>query len=187
MYLDQWPNAVKVETNIPASEAAVAALPGGGKTWAGAFTIGVAKTTKYPEESWQFLKFITGQQAQRKFAEGGGSTARLSILKDKEFYSANRAQIGHFPVLSDILEDAAKHWYTNFIMIPQSAKIYEEAPSWLSAAASGEMTTEEAMSGFAQAIDEMTDGKASINNEGFQKPTDTTPYVFDKSLQVRTQ
>ncbi len=186
MYLDQWPNAVKVETNIPGSEAAAAALPGGGKTWAGAFTLGIAKTTRYPEESWQFLKYITGQEAQRRFAEGGGSTTRMSILSDKEFYTSNREMAGHFPVLLDILQDAADNWYTNYIMIPQAAKIYEEAPAWLSAAASGQMTPEEAMTKFAAVIDEMTGGKATINNEGFEKPTSSaTPYQFDKSLQVR--
>lgn len=179
MYMDQWPNAVKVEQNVPGSEAAVAALPGGGKTWAGAFTLGIAKSTKHSEEAWQFLKYITGQDAQKKFAEGGGTTARMSILNDKAFYTSHREQAGHFPVVASVLEDSAKNWYTNYIMIPQAAKIYDEAPSWLSAAASGQMTPEAAMDGFKKAIDQMTGGKATINNTGFTKPSaSNAPYVF---------
>jgi multiple sugar transport system substrate-binding protein len=187
MYLDQWPNAVLVEKNIPGAEACIAGLPGGGKTWAGAFTLGIAKSTKHAEESWQFLKWITGQDAQRKFAEGGGSTTRLSILKDKSFYTGRRAQAGHFPILASILDDAAKNWYTNYIYVTQAAKIYEEAPAWLSAAASGEMTPEAAMAGFAKRITELCgNAPAQIFNEGVIKPVATNaPYVFDKRLQLR--
>ncbi len=186
MYLDQWPNAVKVEQNIPGSEAACAGLPGGGKTWAGAFSLGIAKSTKNPEQAWQFLKWITGPAAQRKFAEGGGSTTRLSILNDKSFYAGRRAQAGHFPVLVSILDDAAKNWYTNYIHVPQAAKIYEEAPAWLSAAATGQMTSEAAMAELAKRIVEFCGGKAQIYNEGFHKPAaDSKPYVFDKRLQLR--
>jgi multiple sugar transport system substrate-binding protein len=187
MYLDQWPNAVKVEQNIPGSEACMAALPGGGKTWAGAFTLGIAKTTKHPEEAWQFLKWITGTEAQRRFAEGGGSTTRLSILNDKSFYEGRREQAGHFPVLVPILEHSAKCWYTNYIHVPQAAKIYEEAPAWLSSAATGEMTPEAAMSSFADRIEEFCGGKCQIMNEGFTKAASgcDQPFQFDKSVQLR--
>lgn len=188
MYLDQWPNAVKVEKNIPGSEAGIAGLPGGGKTWAGAFSLGIAKSTKNPEQAWQFLKWITGPEAQRKFAEGGGSTTRMSILEDKSFYTSRREQVGHFPVLVNILEDSAKNWYTNYIHITQAAKIYEEAPVWLSAAASGAMTIEAAMAGFEKAISQIIGGKATIYNEGFPKPAASNkPYVFDPSVQLRKQ
>lgn len=187
MYLDQWPNAVKVEQNVPGSEACMAALPGGGKTWAGAFTLGIAKTTRHPEEAWQFLKWITGPEAQRRFAEGGGSTTRMSILGDKDFYETRREQAGHFPVLVPILDHAAKCWYTNYIHVPQAAKIYEEAPAWLSAAASGEMTPEAAMAEFAKKIDEFCNGSCQIINEGFPKPAEgcDLPYNFDKDVQLR--
>lgn len=185
MYLDQWPNAVLVEDNIPGSEAQVAGLPGGGKTWAGAFTVGIANSTQDSEAAWGFLKYITGKDAQRKFAEGGGSTCRLSILTDQEFYSSRRGTVGHFPVLADIVEDSAENWYTNYIWIAEGAKIYEEAPTWLSAAASGEMSVQEALEGFAKSIDDMTGGNAVIHNEGVERPTSTAPYVFDKSLQLR--
>lgn len=187
MYLDQWPNAVLVEQNIPGAEACMAALPGGGKTWAGAFSLGIARTTNHPEESWQFLKWITGPEAQRRFAEGGGSTTRMSILNDSSFYEVRREQAGHFPILVPILDHAAECWYTNYIHVPQAAKIYEEAPAWLSAAASGEMSPEAAMAEFANKIDEFCGGPCEIFNEGFQKPADhcSQQYIFDKSTQLR--
>jgi multiple sugar transport system substrate-binding protein len=187
MYLDQWPNAVKVEENVPGSEACMAALPGGGKTWAGAFTLGIAKTTAHPEESWQFLKWITGPEAQRRFAEGGGSTTRLSILNDRAFYEPRREQAGHFPVLVPVLEHAAKCWYTNYIHVPQAAKIYEEAPAWLSAAATGEMTPQAAMDAFASRITEFCGGNCTVMNEGFPKPAPgcEKPFEFDPGVQLR--
>jgi len=183
MYLDQWANAVLVEENIPGAKACAAALPGGGKTWAGAFSLGIAKTTEHPEEAWQFLKWITGPEAQRKFAEGGGSTTRMSILTDQEFIENNWAKVGHFPVLVDVLNHAAECWYTNFIHVPQAAKIYEEAPLWLSSAASGELPPEEAMAEFAAKIEEFCNGACEIFNEGFSKPAegcDAPYYEFNQ-------
>lgn len=189
MYLDQWANAVKTETAIEGAKVCAAPLPGNGKTWAGAFTLGIAKTTKNPEAAWQFLKWITGTEAQTAFAEGGGSTTRLSILEDTEFATANRATAGHFPVLASILDNASKCWYTNYIYVTQAAKIYEEAPAWLSAAASGEMSVEDAMSGFAAKITEFCDGACTIMNEGVTIPDLTAPecttFSFDKGLQLR--
>jgi len=112
----------------------------------------------------------------------------MSILNDKSFYTSRREQAGHFPVLVNVLEDSAKNWYTNYIHIPQAAKIYEEAPAWLSAAASGTMTIEAAMAGFTKAINQIIGGKATIYNEGFPKPAASNkPYVFDPSVQLRKQ
>lgn len=190
MYLDQWANAVKTETLIPGAEVCAAPLPGNGKTWAGAFTLGIAKTTKNVDASWEFLKWITGEEAQRAFAEGGGSTTRLSILTDTEFATANRATAGHFPVLASVLNNASECWYTNYNYVTQAAKIYEESPAWLSAAASGEMTPEEAMAGFAAKITEFCDGgPCTILNEGVTQPAADNAacntFSFDRTLQLR--
>lgn len=190
MYLDQWPNAVKTEQDVPGAEVCAAPSPGVGKTWAGAFTLGITKATKHPNEAWQFLKWLTGPEAQRKFAEGGGSTTRLSILGDKNFYGSRREQAGHFPVLLQVLNNAAKCWYTNWIYVPQVGKIYEESPAWLSAAASKEKTPEDAMKGFAGKITELCGGKAcQVLNSGVTKPSASAPecstFTFDRSAQLR--
>jgi multiple sugar transport system substrate-binding protein len=187
MYLDQWPNAVKVETNVPGSEACMAPLPGGGKTWAGAFSLGITNSSKNPEDAWEFLKYITGPEAQRKFAEGGGSTTRMSILNDKAFYTANRDTAGHFPVLVQILNHASACWRTNFIYTTAAANIYEESPIWLSAAASQEKTPEEAMNSFAEKITEFCGGgPCQLFLDGVQAPAaDCSTPLFDRSAQLR--
>ena len=189
MYLDQWANAVKAEDNIPGAEVCAAPLPGIGKTWAGAFTLGIAKSSKNVDASWQFLKWITGKKAQLAFAQGGGTTTRKSILSDINFAKEHRKTAGHFPVVSYILDNASQCWYTNYNYVVEAAKIYEEAPAWLSAAASGEMTPEEAMNGFAAKINEFCNGKCQILNEGVTKPAADnavcTSWSFDRSLQIR--
>ena len=47
------------------------------------------------------------------------------------------------------------------------------------------MTVEEALAGFAKAIDDFTEGKATIYNEGVVKPVPGGIYTFDKSIQLR--
>ena len=96
-FLDQWANAVKTETETPGSEICVAPSPGGGRAWVGAFGLGISNDSKNPDVAWDFLKFMTGPEAQRKFAEGGGTTTRLSILGDTEAAKANRATMGTSP------------------------------------------------------------------------------------------
>lgn len=184
-YLDQWANAVKVETQVPGAEACAAPHPGGGKTWAGAFDMGVTAASKNKDAAWQFLSYLVGPEAQMKFALAGGSTPRLSILNDRALAEANRATMGHFPVLANILDDANKNWYTNFIWVPQAAKIYNDAPKWFSAAASGQSSIEDAMNGFAASIKEICGGNCQIENSGVTKPAPGDTYTFDKSLQIR--
>lgn len=184
-YLDQWANAVKVETQVPGAEACAAPHPGGGKTWAGAFNMGITAASKDKDAAWQFLSYLVGPEAQMKFALAGGSTPRLSILNDRALAEANRATMGHFPVLAAVLDDANKNWYTNFIWVPEAAKIYNDAPKWFSAAASKESTIEEAMAGFAASIREFCGGNCTISNEGVTKPAPGGTFTFDRSLQIR--
>jgi multiple sugar transport system substrate-binding protein len=188
MYLDQWANAVKTEKQIPGSEVCAAPNPSGGRVWAGAFNIGIPKATKNADAAWEFLKFITSAEAQRSFAEGGGSAIRDSIMTDKDFYTKNRESAGHFPVVKQINDWADKCWYTNMIYVPQVGKIYEEAPQWLSSAVTGQMTPQEAMDGYAKAITKLCNGKAcEVKSAATDRPAAGADcsFKFDKSLQVR--
>ncbi len=184
-YLDQWPNAVKMETEVPGSELCIGGLPAGGQTWAGPFTLGINKASKHPDAAWQFLKWITGPEAQRKFALGGGSTVRLSILQDPAVYAKDRNMTGHFPALANVLESAGRCWYTNFLWTAYDAKIYEESAQWHSAANSGQMSVEEAMSGYAKRITEICGGNCPLVLEGVPKQAADCAYSFDASLQMR--
>jgi multiple sugar transport system substrate-binding protein len=184
-YLDQWPSAIQVENEVPGAELCAAGLPAGGKTWAGPFTLGISKASKNPDLAWKFLMWITGPEAQRKFALGGGSTARLSILQDPTVYTQSRDMTGHFPILADVLEHAERCWYTNLLWTPTVAKIYEEMPAWNSAATSGQMTIQQAMEGLEKKIVEFCNGNCEIFNEGVPREDPNCEYSFDKSLQMR--
>lgn len=184
-FMDQWANAVKTETEVPGSEICVAPSPGGGRTWVGAFGVGISNDSKNPDVAWSFLKYLTGPEAQRKFAEGGGTTSRLSILSDNALVQSNRATMGHFPTLVQVLNHAEKCFYSNYFYVPQAGKIYEEQAVWNSKAASGEMPVDEAMEGMATGIENICGGKCEILKGDLVKPPFDCPFTFDRSAQIR--
>ncbi len=186
-YLDQWPNAVKTEAEVPGAEVCMASSPGA-HTWVGAFGLGISVDSKHPDQAWEFLRYISGPVAQRKFAEGGGSTCRLSILNDEQFVKSHREQVGHFPTLANVLEHAAKcKFYPNYYYIPQGGKIYDEMTTWYSSAAAGEYSVEEAVNNFAEAVERICGGPCEILNDhlGADYSPKPCPYTYDKSLQIR--
>jgi multiple sugar transport system substrate-binding protein len=184
-FLDQWPNAVKTEDETPGAEVCAAASPGGGRAWIGAFGLGIARDSKNPEVAFDFLKFITGPKAQRRFAEGGGTTTRLSILKDMDLVNKNRKTAGHFPVLVQVLDHAEKCFYSNYYFITDGGKVYEEQAVWNSKAASGELPVDEAMKGMGDAITQICGGPCTILKGDIQKPPADCPFTFDRSAQLR--
>ena len=185
-YLDQWANMVKVETQVPGAEACVAPHPGTGQTWSGTFSMGVEASSKHVAEAEDFLGYLTSPDAQMKFALAGGSTPRTSILTNRTLVNQHRDTMGAFPTLAFILNDAQNRWYTNFIWVPQAAKIYNDAPQYFSAAASGQESISDAMAAFAKDIVSYCGGKCTIDNQGITKPDPNAKEpTFDRSLQVR--
>jgi len=187
MYLDQWPNAVKTEKEVPGSEIGACTLPYSA-TLVGAFNIGVAKDSRYPKEAGQWVMYVASAAAQRQFALGGGSTAVVSILKDTAFQKGHRDTMGHFPVLLQALQHTEKaRFYPNIYYVAQSGKINEELISALSAAVSKQMTPEEAMKDLAQKITQHCGGVCKVQNahlgQGFSPKAQ--PYTFDASTWVR--
>lgn len=188
-YLDQWPNMVKTEDEVPGSEICAAASPGA-HTWVGALTLALTADGKHPDQAWEFLKWITGPEAQRKFAEGGGSTCRVSILTDKEFLATRRLAAGHFPPLMQVLDHHAEcKFYPNYYYVPQGGKIYDEETTYFSAAASGQMSVEEAMQNLADAIEMHCGGPCEIPNDhlGADYHPTPCPFTFDKSTMMRKE
>jgi multiple sugar transport system substrate-binding protein len=186
-YLDQWPNMVKTEDEVPGSEICAAASPGA-HTWVGAFGLGISVDSKHPDETWEFLKWITGPEAQRKFAEGGGTTSRLSILTDEAFLEGRRAAAGHFPVLVEVLDHAEEcGFYPNYYYVPQGGKIYDEETTWFSSATAGENSPADAMANLAEGIERLCDGACEIANEhlGEDYHPEPCPFTFDESVQMR--
>jgi multiple sugar transport system substrate-binding protein len=184
-FLDQWPNFVKTEDEVPGAEVCPAPSPGGGRVFVGALTLGITSDSKNPDVAWDFLKFITGPEAQRKFALGGGSTCRLSILTDQALVAEHRTTMGHFPSLVQVLDHADKCFYSNYYFLTTGGKIYEEEAIWNSAMASGEMTVEEAMQSKADAITEICGGPCTILKGDIEKPPFDCPFTFDQSVLLR--
>lgn len=161
-YLDQWPNMVKAEEEVPGAVIA-AAPPPKSVTLVGAFNLGVSKNSAHPLEAYKWIEYLAGPEAQREFALGGGSTARMSILRDKDLQQAHRATMGHFPTLLLVLEQTEKAKnYPNIYYVAQSGKIYEELKTALSSAVSGQKSVDDAMQGLAEAIKKHCNGPCKI-------------------------
>lgn len=116
------------------------------------FSVAISRDSRHKKEAWDFIKFLSGPETQRKFALGGGTTALMSVLRDPEIQK-HREVAGHYPVLCEILQYHADHniehpWFQS----PAAGKIYREMSVCLSAAVAGEMTPEEAMNTLAERI-----------------------------------
>lgn len=186
-YLDQWPQMVKTEDMVPGAEMGAAASPGA-HTWVGALTMGLSKDSKHPDETWEFLKWMAGPEAQRKFAMGGGSTCRMSILNDKSLRKGRRRQIAHFGPLMQILDHASNcKFYPNYYYVPQGGKIYDEETAWFSAATSGQKSVKEAMESLAKVIKRHCGGECKVVNEHLGAGYHPTPcpFTYDPSGWIR--
>jgi multiple sugar transport system substrate-binding protein len=178
-YLDQYANMVKTEEMIDGARICTAPAPQV-HTWVGAFGLGVSADSSHPQEAFDFLAWIAGPEAQRAFAAGGGSTARVSILTDTEFIAANPLTVGHYPTLQFVLDHTAQsNFYPNYLFVPQGGKIYDEMTLWYSSAASSELSPEEAMANMAEAIERQCDGPCEIANDALGEDYSPLPAPFD--------
>lgn len=94
------PGAVKINRLIKGFNWDVAALPigdhaakrgtgGGGTGW------GASATTKYPNQSWQFITFISTQKAElQEVAIGGTTPSRLSVINSPQFLAPGQPPKG---------------------------------------------------------------------------------------------
>lgn len=104
------PGAVKTNRLIKSFNWDVAALPigdhapkrgtgGGGTGW------GAAATTRYPNQAWQFITFISTQQAElQEVAIGGTTPSRISVINSSQFLAP-----GQPPKGSLTFPDGQKH------------------------------------------------------------------------------
>jgi ABC-type glycerol-3-phosphate transport system substrate-binding protein len=167
-FLDQFANMKKTEEDIPGARICTAPAPGV-HTWVGAFGVGVSADSPHPQEAFDFLAWMAGPEAQRKFAIGGGSTTRVSILTDAQLISEHPTTMGHFPTLMTVLNFTAEsNFYPNYLFVPQGGKIYEEMTTWYSTAASGTMSVEDAMAKMAEAITNICGGTCEVANQALQ-------------------
>ncbi|MCL4250779.1 MAG: extracellular solute-binding protein [Anaerolineae bacterium] len=178
MYLDQFPNAIKTEDEVSGARVCTAPTPGG-HTWVGAFGLGVSADSGHQSEAFDFVAWLASPEAQRRFAEGGGSSALQSILSDTALIEANPRTMGHYPTLLRVLDHAAdSNFYPNYYFVPQGGKIYDEMTTYYSAAASGEQSIEEAMTNFAQAVERICNGPCEVANDAFGADYTPIPKPF---------
>ncbi|KAB8125924.1 sugar ABC transporter substrate-binding protein [Gracilibacillus oryzae] len=87
----------------------------------GSWALGISATTKYPEEAWQFIKYVTSYEAIKKYVNITGDVpARYSVAKDiPEFneypynifleqaynYSQNRPITPAYPDISSAMKE----------------------------------------------------------------------------------
>ena len=153
-FLDQWPNAATTEQSVPGARMGVAEAPAG-KAYIGGFLLAVASSSAHPEEAMDFVAYIGGPEAQRKFAAAGGTSTLISVLTDPELNKPeNRAKTGHFATLLEIFKHS-EGFKSNLFATPFGAKIYNTMQIPLQAAAAGQITA-------AEAAQRLTDDVAKI-------------------------
>lgn len=161
-FLDQWPNAANTENTVPGAVMGNAEAPGG-RAYIGGFLLGVSASSKHPNEAMDFVAYIGGIDAQKKFALAGGTTTRMSILTDPQITSeANHAKTGHFGTLVKVF-DSMKDTRSNLFYTPFGAKIYNTLGPMLQAAAAGEKSPEQAVQDLAKEIEKICGGPCPIN------------------------
>lgn len=161
-FLDQWPNAVMTEELVPGAKMCPLEAPEK-RGYIGAFLAAVSSSSKHPKEAMDFVAYLGGKEAQRKFSLLGGTTTRLSILNDPEITSeAHRKQTGHFPTLLKVFE-SEKDNKDNLFYTPFGGKIYNTLGPMLQAAAAGEKTPEQAVLDLAAAVEKICGGPCPIN------------------------
>ena len=143
-FLDQWPNAANTEKKCPGSKMAI----GVGiekTTYLGAFLMGVSSSSKHPKEAMDFVAYMAGQEAQTNFARQGGSTTRVSVLKDPDFNKPeSRKFTAHFAYLLQVF-DNMKDKKSNLFYSPYGAKLYNAMGPIYHTAAAKENTPEIAL------------------------------------------
>jgi fructooligosaccharide transport system substrate-binding protein len=87
----------------------------------GGWALGISSKTKHPEEAWEFVKFATGYEGSKLFAEiSGDLPARYSVARDfpelneypknifvkqDQNYSRNRPVTPAYPVISEAIKE----------------------------------------------------------------------------------
>ncbi|NQT21303.1 MAG: ABC transporter substrate-binding protein, partial [Planctomycetes bacterium] len=152
---------VNTENTVPGAKMGNAEAPLK-RAYIGGFLLGVSASSKHPEEAMDFVAYIGGKEAQRLFAEAGGTTTRMSILTDPEVTAPeNRSRTGHFPTLVAVF-NSMEDTRSNLFYTPYGAKIYNTLGPMLQEAAAGQKTPEQAVLDLAAEIEQICGGPCPI-------------------------
>nr|WP_290223648.1 ABC transporter substrate-binding protein [Trichocoleus desertorum] len=124
--------AIKPMVHAPGQESAACQ---GGWGW------GIAKTTRHPKEAWEAVQYLTSLETQRKVTLSTGYLpSRRSLYNDPEIVRT----YDFFPAMLNVLENAALR-----PPIAQYAQASDVLQRYLSAALTGQMTPQRAMTAAA--------------------------------------
>ncbi len=103
----------------------------------GGWGIGIAKSSKHPEEAWKAIQYFTSEEAQRRFILSAGYVpSRRNLFTNPEIV----AQYPHYPQLLEVVDNAVLR-----SPIAQYAQTSDILQRYLSAALSGRISPESAM------------------------------------------
>ena len=161
-FLDQWPNATQTEKLVPGAKMGVSAAPGG-KSYIGGFLLAVSASSRHPDMAKDFVAYIGGHDAQKVFAEAGGTSTLTSVLTDPKFATPEmHLRTGHFATLVGILNDM-EGFTSNLFQTPFGAKIYNTMQIPLQSAAAGQISVRQAAEQLAADVAKICGGPCPIN------------------------
>ena len=135
-----WPLANALNSPIKGKigiKAMVSITPNTGSACLGGWGLGIAKSSKHPEEAWKAIQYFTSEQAQRRFILNAGFVpSRRSLFTDPEII----AKYPHYPKLLEIVDRAVLR-----PPIAQYAQASDILQRYLSAALTNRITPEKAM------------------------------------------
>ncbi len=103
----------------------------------GGWGLGIAKSSKHPDEAWKAIEYFTSREAQRRFIlQAAFVPSRQDLFTDPEIV----AKYSHYPQLLEIVQQAVLR-----PPIAQYAQVSEILQRYLSAALTNRMSPERAM------------------------------------------
>jgi multiple sugar transport system substrate-binding protein len=108
----------------------------------GGWGLGIAKTTRHPEEAWRAIQYFSSREAQKQFIlKAGYVPSRRELFTDPEIV----AKYPHYPQLLEVVDQAVLR-----PPIAQYAQVSDILQRYLSGALTGRMSPENAMKSAAE-------------------------------------
>ena len=108
----------------------------------GGWGLGIAKSSKHPDEAWEVIKFFSSKNSQREYILATGYVpSRTSLFNDPEIV----AKYNYYPKLLSVVQNSALR-----PPISQYAQASDILQRYLSAALTGRMSPEAAMKAAAE-------------------------------------
>ena len=164
-----WADGILKE-KVPGGKIGIYPTPGG-HPYTGAWSFGVAKSTKNPEAAYWLLRYLTAYDAAKRiFTEAGMIPGRLDVLEETAQDKANWYPLGmlsqyHIDVWKATAKDVPNYWYFN---TKAGGKVYDMQIQSLNKALTGEQTIDQVVDNITKQTLDLTskfDKKVPISEE----------------------